>query len=196
MSDVTFDMSNNKMQVHAGQRRAVAGHAARHRRRDDDRRPAQARAPVPRRRRLLLHLRRRRQRRRHQRHRSPSIATHGKLLTVTAVQPPGPLRRPAFVDGRHQPRFEEKPRGDGAWVNGGFFVASPARARLHRRRRHRLGAGADGAAGAPTGSSPPTSTDGFWHPMDTLRDKEHLEELWNTGQAAVENWDTPMGGNR
>jgi glucose-1-phosphate cytidylyltransferase len=102
--------------------------------------------------------------------------SHGRVATVTAVQPPGRYGALNLDDSRVL-RFEEKPSGDGAWINGGFFVLDPkvvdeiegdqtswesgplqrlaARDQL-RAWRHR----------------------GFWQAMDTLRDKNHLEELW------------------
>ena len=104
--------------------RAVAGDAGRHRRGHDDRRPAQARAPVRRRGGVLLHLRRRRRRRRHQRARRVPPRAAAACATVTAVQPPGRFGA-LELDGERVREFEEKPRGDGGWTNGGFFVLSP-----------------------------------------------------------------------
>ena len=96
--------------------------------------------------------------------------------TLTAVQPPGRFGS-LVMDGAHVTSFQEKPRGDGGWINGGFFVCSPAvidylhgdetvweREPLERLARDRQLAA--------------YFHRGFWQPMDTLRDKNHLEELW------------------
>ena len=109
-------------------RGAVAGDARRHRRRHADRRPAQARGALRRTTSTSDDLRRRRRRRGRAR---PCVAFHeaqGKLATVTAVQPPGTLRRagPRATTTRPCARFTEKPQGDGGWINGGFFVLEPA----------------------------------------------------------------------
>ena len=113
-------------------------------------------------------------------------ARHGKLATVTAVQPPG--RYGALqLDGAVVEAFVEKPLGDGGWINGGFFVLSP-----------RCVDYVDGDATA--WESEPLAAlaadrelmafehRGFWHPMDTLRDKNLLEDLWATGQAPWKTW--------
>lgn len=112
--------------------------------------------------------------------------SHGKLATVTAVQPPG--RYGALqMAGTQVNGFTEKPRGDGGLINGGFFVLSP-------RCIERI-------AGDPTSweGEPLTSlaTDGqlmayehqgFWQPMDTLREKNLLEDLWQSGRAPWKTW--------
>ena len=111
---------------------------------------------------------------------------HGKLATVTAVQPPGRygalLREADAVKG-----FQEKPPGDGAWINGGFFVLSPKVIDL-----------IDGddtsweskplEALASMGELRAFEHHGFWQPMDTLRDKTHLEHLWSSSQAPWKIW--------
>lgn len=111
---------------------------------------------------------------------------HGKIATVTAVQPPGRYGSLDMSDGLVH-GFVEKPKGDGGWINGGFFVLSPkvldyiagnetswegdplvrlaAEERLMAFEHH-----------------------GFWQPMDTLRDKNHLEELWESGKAPWKTW--------
>jgi glucose-1-phosphate cytidylyltransferase len=112
---------------------------------------------------------------------------HGKLATVTAVSPPG--RYGALDrDGDQVIGFTEKPRGDGGLINGGFFVLSP--------RCLELIDGDD----ASWESTPLTQLlqqnelmafehRSFWQPMDTLRDKIHLESLWDSGQAPWKIWD-------
>lgn len=111
---------------------------------------------------------------------------HGKLATVTAVQPPGRfgvLER----DGTRVTSFVEKPQGDGAYINGGFFVLNPKVIALidddatiwERKPLESL---------ATSGQLQAYKHDGFWQPMDTLRDKQHLEELWSSGQAPWKVW--------
>ncbi len=126
-----------------------------------------------------------------------SIAYHReqqKLLTVTAVQPPGRYGALRFEpDGVI--RFKEKPQGDGQWLNGGFFVASPRvldyiesdETVFEREPMERLGAEGQLAA---------YRHKGFWHAMDTLRDKEQLEGLWGTGNAPWKTWSHLEGGER
>jgi glucose-1-phosphate cytidylyltransferase len=109
-----------------------------------------------------------------------------RLATLTAIQPPGRFGELDISENRIS-RFEEKPLGDAGWINGGFFVLSPKvidyidgdatvwerepMERLARERQlsaylHR----------------------GFWHAMDTLRDKNHLEDLWSTGTPPWKLW--------
>jgi len=112
--------------------------------------------------------------------------SHGRLATVTATQPTGRFGS-MLMEGDSVLDFQEKPAGDGQWINAGFFVLSPkvvkyipgdatafeqdslkviAKDDQLRAYRHR----------------------GFWQPMDTLRDKNHLEQLWATGNAAWHVW--------
>jgi glucose-1-phosphate cytidylyltransferase len=112
--------------------------------------------------------------------------SHGKLATVTAVQPPG--RYGALqLDGAQVRGFTEKPRGEGGLINGGFFVLSPQVLPL--------------IAGdsTPWESTPLEALasqnqlvafehHGFWQPMDTLREKTLLEDLWQSGQAPWKVW--------
>ncbi|MFZ6725974.1 glucose-1-phosphate cytidylyltransferase [Undibacterium sp. MH2W] len=120
---------------------------------------------------------------------SASIAyhrEHGKLATVTAVLPPG--RYGALLrDGDKVGGFIEKPRGDGGWINGGYFVLSPEVIDLI-------------ADDATSWELEPLATlaqrdqlmafehSGFWQPMDTLREKTQLEELWQSGKAPWKTW--------
>ncbi|HJV75271.1 MAG TPA: glucose-1-phosphate cytidylyltransferase [Noviherbaspirillum sp.] len=112
---------------------------------------------------------------------------HGRLATVAAVQPPG--RYGALLrDGDTVQGFKEKPQGDGGWINGGFFVLQPdvidfiecdatswemepmtalAEQQQLRAFEHR----------------------GFWQPMDTLREKNLLEDMWQSGQAPWKRWE-------
>jgi glucose-1-phosphate cytidylyltransferase len=104
---------------------------------------------------------------------------HGKRATITAVSPPGRFGA-LEIDGVFVRSFQEKPAGDGAAINGGFFVADPSVLDLvegpdtiwERGPLEQLAAMGDLAA---------FRHDGFWQPMDTLRDKLHLEKLWEEG---------------
>lgn len=110
----------------------------------------------------------------------------GKRATLTAVQPPG--RYGALVlEEELIHHFQEKPDGDGAWINGGYFVLEPSVIDL-----------VDGdqctweqaplKTLAETGQLSAYRHQGFWQPMDTLRDKHKLEDLWATGQAPWKVW--------
>lgn len=111
----------------------------------------------------------------------------GAYATVCAVQPPGRFGA-LDIEGNRITRFTEKPQGDGSWINGGFFVLQPEVLRYidgdhsiwEREPLEHLAR--DGHLSAYT-------HDGFWHPMDTLRDKTKLEELWQTGSAPWKVWD-------
>ncbi len=110
----------------------------------------------------------------------------GTSATVTAVQPPGRFGA-LDVDGMRVRRFEEKPRGDGGWTNGGFFVLSPGIG------RHLEGDGTVWEQGpmrslARDGQLACYRHEGFWQAMDTLRDRNHLEELWASGRAPWRTW--------
>jgi glucose-1-phosphate cytidylyltransferase len=111
---------------------------------------------------------------------------HGRQATVTAVQPPG--RYGALeMDGSQVRGFMEKPHGDGGWINGGFFVLSP---KVIERIE---GDGTSWEVGplgglASSGQLMAYPHSGFWQPMDTLRDKNQLEELWASGRAPWKVW--------
>ena len=111
---------------------------------------------------------------------------HGKLATVTAVQPPGRYGALA-ISGDQVTGFTEKPRGDGGLINGGFFVLSPQCIDLIRGDRTTWEA-EPLITLASSGQLMSFEHDGFWQPMDTLRDKTHLEELWATGNAPWKSW--------
>lgn len=111
---------------------------------------------------------------------------HGRLATVTAVQPPGrygALRR----EGDRVAGFTEKPRGDGGLINGGFFVLSPAC--LDRIDGDQVSwEGEPLASLARDGQLMAFEHSGFWQPMDTLREKNLLEDLWSSGKAPWKSW--------
>jgi glucose-1-phosphate cytidylyltransferase len=111
---------------------------------------------------------------------------HGKLATITAVLPPGrygALER----DGNVVKRFVEKPRGDGGAINGGFFVLSPKVLEYVEGDRSSW-EGEPLARIAAKGELMAFEHQGFWQPMDTLRDKNQLEELWSSGNAPWKIW--------
>jgi len=107
---------------------------------------------------------------------------HGLLATVTAVQPPGRFGALEINVANKVLSFREKPQGDGTWINGGFLVLSPKvidyldgdDTIFEQKPLQRLSD--EGQLGAYRHT-------GFWQPMDTLRDKRHLEELWASGRA-------------
>jgi glucose-1-phosphate cytidylyltransferase len=111
---------------------------------------------------------------------------HGKLVTMTAVQPPGRFGA-LEVRGEAVTSFKEKPEGDGGWINGGFFVLSPKALDYiegddtiwERQPLERL---------AAEGQLRAWQHRGFWQPMDTLRDKQYLEDLWASGKAPWKKW--------
>lgn len=111
---------------------------------------------------------------------------HGQLATMTAVQPPGRFGA-LGLRGSQIDSFLEKPQGDGGWINGGFFVLSPKVLELidgdeviwEREPLEAL---------AKKSQLQAFFHKGFWQPMDTLRDKNHLEDLWLSGQAPWKNW--------
>lgn len=112
--------------------------------------------------------------------------SHGKRATVTAVQPPGRFGS-LDLEGTAIRSFQEKPVGDGGWINGGFFV-------LSRDVLELIEGDATVWEGEPLEQLAKTDQlrgylhKGFWHPMDTLRDKQHLETLWQSGQAPWKVW--------
>ena len=111
---------------------------------------------------------------------------HGKLATVTAVLPPGrygALER----EGAHVAGFTEKPRGDGGWINGGYFVLSPLVLDLIDADSTSWEAGPLNQLAAQN-QLMAYEHGGFWQPMDTLREKTLLEELWQSGCAPWKTW--------
>lgn len=109
-----------------------------------------------------------------------------RLATVTATQPPGRFGALRF-EGARVTSFQEKPEGDGGWINGGFFVLSPQVGNYiegdstvwEREPMEKL---------AAEGQLSVYFHRGFWQPMDTLRDKRQLEELWTSGRAPWKIW--------
>lgn len=117
------------------------------------------------------------------------IAFHrakGSLATMCAVQPPGRFGA-IDIEGHRITRFEEKPSGDGSWINGGFFILERGALAYidgdstiwEREPLEKL---------AREGQLAGYAHRGFWQPMDTLRDKTKLEELWQSGKAPWKVW--------
>ena len=184
MSDVTFDMNNNKMEVHqnnaepwkvtlvdTGENTMTGGRLRRVRSFLDDDfcftyGDGVSDVDISR----LIKF-----------HRSQDT-----LATLTATQPPGRFGA-LNMNVNKITGFQEKPQGDGAWINGGFFVLSPKvieyiegdETTWEQRPLEEL---------ARKGQLSSYKHDGFWQPMDTLRDKNHLEELWNGGNAPWKVW--------
>lgn len=112
--------------------------------------------------------------------------THGRKATVTAVRPISRFGQLELA-GNTVERFAEKPVEEGGWINGGFFVLSPDVIDLidddqtiwERDPMERL---------AMTGNLQAYFHEGFWQPMDTLRDRQNLEELWRTRKAPWKTW--------
>ena len=112
---------------------------------------------------------------------------HGRIATITAVQPPGRYGALRLADDKVV-GFQEKPAGDGSWINGGFFVLEPEAldyidgddVTWEQGPMQQIAAEGQLSAFAHTG---------FWQAMDTLRDKNHLEGLWQTGKAPWVIWE-------
>lgn len=113
--------------------------------------------------------------------------THGKFATVTSTQPSGRYGSLELTDNNMVIGFQEKPKGDGAWINAGFFVMEPKifdyiegdNTILEREPLEGLARDEQLMTYKHTG---------FWQPMDTMRDKTLLETLWQTGQAPWKVW--------
>ncbi len=113
--------------------------------------------------------------------------SHGKLATLTTTQPIGRFGALEMSENGKVEGFREKPKGDGGWINAGFFVFEPevfdyiagAETVLEKEPMEKL---------ASDGQLYAYRHGGFWHPMDTLRDKNFLESLWSSGKAPWKIW--------
>jgi len=111
---------------------------------------------------------------------------HGRLATITAVTPPTRFGQ-LSIEKSKVVAFKEKPEAQGAWINGGFFVLSPRVVQYvtddatiwEREPLEKL---------SEDGELQAYVHDGFWHPMDTLRDRNYLEDLWARGVAPWKVW--------
>jgi glucose-1-phosphate cytidylyltransferase len=112
---------------------------------------------------------------------------HGRLATLTATRPPGRYGALKFGANNSVESFQEKPEGDGSWINGGYFV-------LHPDAIDRISDDSTSWEGGPLadlardGQLSAYKHEGFWQPMDTLREKTYLEELWDAGKAPWKSW--------
>lgn len=187
MSDVTFDMSNNKMEVHeqnaepwkvtlvdTGESTLTGGRLKRVAKYLQNEKAfcftyGDGVSNIDIKKEIEFHL------------------GHGKLATVVAVQPPGRYGS-LSMSGDVVEGFLEKPKGDGGFINGGFFVLSPKVIDF-------ISGDESSWEGDPLEKIARNRElmafqhSGFWQPMDTLRDKNHLEELWNSGKAPWKVWD-------
>ena len=113
---------------------------------------------------------------------------NNKLATITAVRPPGRFGSLILGNNNEVIKFEEKPSGNGGWINGGFFVLEPEILNYIKddntywEREPMVNLASDSQLSAYKHT-------GFWKPMDTLRDKTELENLWNSGKAPWKVWD-------
>lgn len=113
--------------------------------------------------------------------------SHGKAATLTATFPPGRFGA-LDIEGHQIKRFMEKPKGDGAMINGGFFVLSP-RVLDYLESDATVWEQEPLQQLATDGQLMAFEHHGFWQPMDTLRDKHLLEDLWASGKAPWKKWD-------
>ncbi|MDA9900617.1 glucose-1-phosphate cytidylyltransferase [bacterium] len=113
---------------------------------------------------------------------------HGKAITMTAVQPEGRFGSLKFIGDQQISSFQEKPKGDGTWINGGFFVCEPKvfdyikdgdKTIFERQPLEDL---------AKDGELFAYKHSGFWKPMDTLRDNKVLNSLWDKNEAKWKLW--------
>lgn len=111
----------------------------------------------------------------------------GRLVTLTATRPPGRFGALRIGNDDQVTEFEEKPRGDRGWINGGFFVAHPSALdyvtgdQISWEAEPLTLLAAEGQLGA-------FKHEGFWQPMDTLRDRNQLNDLWASGEAPWKIW--------
>ncbi|HRH35504.1 MAG TPA: glucose-1-phosphate cytidylyltransferase [Catalimonadaceae bacterium] len=116
--------------------------------------------------------------------------THGKLMTVTAIQPSGRFGALEMdEEGSRVKSFYEKPKGDGVWINGGFFVCQPEVFDYIKQGDQTIWEQEPLQNLANDGQLEAFRHEGFWQPMDTLKDKHDLNEMWNKGTARWKIWD-------
>jgi glucose-1-phosphate cytidylyltransferase len=112
---------------------------------------------------------------------------HGKQATLTATRPPGRYGALKIIDNGVVDRFQEKPDGDGSWINGGFFVLNPKV--IDRIPNDLTSWEKDPLSGlAADGELLAYKHDGFWQPMDTVHEKNMLNELWDSNNAPWKVW--------
>jgi glucose-1-phosphate cytidylyltransferase len=113
---------------------------------------------------------------------------HGKSLTMTAVQPEGRFGSLKFIGDEQIASFQEKPKGDGSWINGGFFVCEPKVFEYLNEGDTTVFERSPLENMAKDGELFSYKHYGFWKPMDTLRDNKVLNEMWENGKADWKIW--------
>jgi len=114
--------------------------------------------------------------------------SHGKIATITAVQPDGRFGSLEIGANSEISSFTEKPKGDGAWINGGFFVCEPTVFDYIENRDNSVFEKSPLENIAKDGELNSYKHTGFWKPMDTMRDKIMLNNLWNENKATWKLW--------
>lgn len=116
--------------------------------------------------------------------------SHGKRATLTAVQPPGRYGALGFCQDNPDliRQFQEKPEGDGAWINGGFFVLCPTVLNYIKQGDSTIWERGPLESLAADGQMAAYKHRGFWRPMDTLRDRVELEDMWAKSEAPWKVW--------
>ena len=113
---------------------------------------------------------------------------HKKLCTVTAVQPSGRFGALNILDDNAVHSFREKPKGDGSWINGGFFVCQPEIFDYITNGDNTVWEQQPMEQIANDGQMSAFKHNGFWRPMDTLKDKHDLNNMWNESKAPWKIW--------
>ena len=113
---------------------------------------------------------------------------HGKAVTMTAVQPEGRFGSLKLTDNHKVDAFEEKPKGDGSWINGGFFVCNPEVFSYIKNGDQTVFEREPLEDLAKDGELYSFKHYGFWKPMDTLRDNKILNDLWDAKKASWKLW--------
>ncbi len=113
---------------------------------------------------------------------------HGKAITMTAVQPEGRFGSLKFTGDQQIASFQEKPKGDGTWINGGFFVCEPRVFEYINEGDNTIFERTPLENLAKDGELYSYKHFGFWRPMDTLRDNKILNDLWNNNEASWKLW--------
>jgi glucose-1-phosphate cytidylyltransferase len=115
--------------------------------------------------------------------------SHGKMATVTAVKPGGKFGAMDLSEKNYVTCFREKSRGDEAWINGGYFVLEPEIFQYIKDGDSEVWEKTPLEKLSNDNQLVAFRHDGFWRPMDTLRDKNELDELWKSGKAPWKVWD-------
>jgi len=114
--------------------------------------------------------------------------SHGKLLTMTSAQPDGRFGALDIDDDNRVCEFKEKPKGDGSWINAGFFVCEAEVLEYIKEGDETVFEQSPLRELAKNGEIFTYKHDSFWMPMDTVRDKNVLDDLWLNNKAAWKNW--------